>query len=149
MSSKLSNIADLILKPQQQSYSDDIHDIGTLLVSFKEPGTFRRNPKSLLLEKDNVSEHCLWIQFSSRTAKPLAVSPHLLGAECPGTRSTRVDTRLCLLQWSALCIARKVETCGVATVCSNPVAAHSYMYLVEMAAFLRDEFQETKQQTVN
>lgn len=83
----------------------------------------------------------LWIQFSSRTAKPLAVSPHLLGAECPGTRSTRVDTRLCLLQWSALCIARKVETCGVATVCSNPVAAHSYMYLVEMAAFLRDEFQ--------
>ncbi|KAM0111743.1 hypothetical protein ACP6JB_002514 [Aspergillus fumigatus] len=54
----MANIADSILKPQRQSYSDDIHDIGTLLVSFKEPGTFRRNPKGLLLEKDDVSEHC-------------------------------------------------------------------------------------------
>lgn len=56
--SDAANIADSILKPQRQSYSDDIHDIGTLLVSFKEPGTFRRNPKGLLLEKDDVSEHC-------------------------------------------------------------------------------------------
>lgn len=64
--SDAANIADLILKPQQQSYSDDIYDIGTLLVSFKEPGTFRRNPKSLLLEKDNVSEHCK--QFIQGTA---------------------------------------------------------------------------------
>lgn len=56
--SDAANIADSILKPQRQSFSDDIHDIGTLLVSFKEPGTFRRNPKSLLLEKDDVSEHC-------------------------------------------------------------------------------------------
>ncbi|KMK54987.1 hypothetical protein Y699_09333 [Aspergillus fumigatus Z5] len=53
---KLANIADSILKPQRQSYSDDIHDIGTLLVSFKEPGTFRRNPKGLLLEKDDAKE---------------------------------------------------------------------------------------------
>jgi hypothetical protein len=64
--SDAANIADSILKPQRQSYSDDIHDIGTLLVSFKEPGTFRRNPKSLLLEKDDVSEHCK--QFIQGTA---------------------------------------------------------------------------------
>ncbi|KAE8396900.1 kinase-like domain-containing protein [Aspergillus pseudonomiae] len=64
---KLANIAESIMKPPTQNFTDDLKTVGTLLVRLKEPGTFRRNPENLALENGcDISDYCK--SFISQTA---------------------------------------------------------------------------------